>query len=63
MPIYVCEKCGYKTLKKHHIKQHLNKINPCSKQFIIVNKDTDLNTLYNDTTYEDMIDLIDKATE
>jgi hypothetical protein len=52
MPIYVCEKCGYFTQKKHHMTQHMKKINPCSKQIIMVNRDTNLNNLTNDTTYE-----------
>lgn len=58
MPIYVCEKCEFMTQKKHHMKQHLNKKNPCSKQIIIVGKDTNLDLLDSDTTYENMTALI-----
>lgn len=63
MPIYVCEKCDYKAKTKQLIKKHINKINPCSNQIIIVSKDTDLNDLYNDTTYENMTPLIDRTSE
>jgi glutaredoxin len=63
MPIYVCEKCDYKAKTKQLIKRHINKINPCSNQIIIVSRDTNLDLLDNDTTYENMTALIDRPNE
>jgi len=38
MPIFACENCDYTAKTKQLIKKHINKINPCSNQIIIVNK-------------------------
>jgi len=36
--IFRCEKCNYQTKHKSHFGKHINKLNPCSNEIIIHNK-------------------------
>ena len=37
--LYKCDKCDYTTHKKDRINTHINKLRPCSKQTVIVNRE------------------------
>lgn len=38
--IYTCGKCGYKTKQKSHFDKHINKINPCSNEVVVFDKNS-----------------------
>lgn len=38
--IFKCEKCNYQTKHKSHFNKHLNKLNPCSNEVVVFNKNS-----------------------
>ena len=38
MPIYKCEKCEYQTKIKRLMNNHLNKMNPCKTEIVLMSK-------------------------
>jgi peptidoglycan hydrolase CwlO-like protein len=60
MPIFKCVKCNYTTTKKHHLKQHINKKNPCKTEIVYSNE---LKEQINNETDNEIDNEIDNETD